>query len=146
MYAAYKQTVKFLEALGPAAISNEKKIDTSSQVTNETNKLVEIMDIQYELKIIDSVLATQKNVLHTLVQQMLAQKRAGAPQGGDKLSTASKTDPNATKKSGIAAPLTALRDSACVQEAMGIVEDQIRSVAEMVNSAKRVQEDVSRLL
>ncbi|KAK1759132.1 hypothetical protein QBC47DRAFT_397946 [Echria macrotheca] len=145
MYTSYKQTVKFLEALGPAALSNEKKIDTFSQVTNETNRLVEIMDIQDELKIIDSVLAMQKNVLQTLAQQITGQKRVGVPEGAEKPSATNKPESNREKEHK-PVPATAVRDPTCVYEAIGIVEDQIRSVAEMVNSAKRVQEDLKQLL
>ncbi|KAK0730919.1 hypothetical protein B0H67DRAFT_475130 [Lasiosphaeris hirsuta] len=129
MYTKYKQTVKFLEALGPAAFSNEKHIDTFSQVTNETKRLVEIMDIQDELSIVDSVLVTQKNVLQMLIQQM--HKRSDS----DKKS----------KQKIDATMLSALRDSSRIQEAIRVVENNISSVAEMIGSAKRVQEDVTLL-
>jgi len=121
MYTQYKRTVKFLEALGPAALSNEKKIDTFSQVTDETNRLVEIMDIQDELKIVESVLMTQKKVLQMLEKQIRMSKKGSS---------------------------TALRETGagiCVAEALKVVDDQIKSVSEMETSAQRVQEDVSRL-
>ncbi|KAK3362425.1 hypothetical protein B0T25DRAFT_6339 [Lasiosphaeria hispida] len=130
MYTKYKQTVKFLEALGPAAFSNEKQIDTFSQVTNETKRLVEIMDVQDELSIVDSVLVTQKNVLQMLIQQM--HKRSDS----DKKS----------KQKIDAIMLSALRDSSRIQEAIRVVENNISSVAEMISSAKRVQEDLKQLL
>lgn len=136
MYMKYKQTVKFLEALGPAALSNEKHIDTFSQVTNETNRLVEIMDIQDELKIVDSVLATQKTVLQMLEKQIRTHKRGLDDERG----LSAKKPESMNETHGIQ---TALRNSMCVQEAVRIVEDHISSVAEMINSAKRVQEDVS---
>jgi len=136
MYNKYKDLVQRLKELGPLISTSNKLIDGFSQITRETNRLVEIMDIQDELGIVDSVLATQKDVLQKLLQQIHKKGR------GDRKAKTQKGDGSATAKDAI--QTAALRDPARIQEAVRIVEDNIRAVAEMIGSAKRVQDDVGR--
>jgi len=118
MYREYKRAVKFLRTIGRAALSAEKYIDIFSEVTDETERLIEIMDIQDELKIINSVLLAQSAALQMLVEQI------------------SESPSNKAR--------TALRDGAsCARDAVKIVKDQILSVREMADWATRVQDDVS---
>jgi len=75
MYSKYKQAVEDLEWMyysGSADDSRRLAVLSRrfSQITEETNNLVEIMDIQDELEIVDSVLTVQQSVLRKLMQQM----------------------------------------------------------------------------
>lgn len=117
MYRDYKRAVKFLKTLGRAALSAERYIDIFSEVTDETERLIEIMDIQDELKIVNSVLVAQSAVLQALAEQI-------------------RRNPSNESR-------TALRDAVCVRDAVRVVEDQILSVKEMADWARRVQDDVS---
>jgi len=134
MYTEYKKTVRLLDALGSAALSHGKTIDTFSQITEETTRLVEIMDIQDELGIVDSVLKTQKMVLQNLGQEI--QKRASGNEKKAKFQKASLSEQIEDSTH------TTLGDSSHIQEAIRIVDDNINSVDEMTKSAKRVQDDV----
>ncbi|KAK3381256.1 hypothetical protein B0H63DRAFT_475184 [Podospora didyma] len=140
MYTTYKNMVEFLENLGSAASSSSKLIDGFSQITRETNRLVEIMDIQDELGIVDSILATQKDVLQKLMQHIPKKGR------GERKAKPQKTEGPTPAKETTVTQTAALRDSSRIQEAIHIVEDNIRAVAEMIGSAKRVQEDLKQLL
>jgi hypothetical protein len=144
MYNTYKKTVGRLESLGSVAVledlgsansASAKFIDGFSQTTRETNRLVEIMDIQDELGIVDSILAAQKDVLTKLQQQISSRGH------GEKKTKQQKTDGPVLPE--VTAYTPTLRSCSRVQEAIRIVEDNARAVTEMINSAKRVQEDVS---
>ncbi len=91
------------------------------------------MDIQDELNIVDSVLLTQKKVLQKLVQQIQVHKRSRPQKAPGETGVG-----QAREHLG-----TALRDHTRIQEAIQIIDDNRASVAEMINSARRVQEDVS---
>jgi len=75
MYSKYKQAVEDLEWKYSSGFADDSKglaeiSKVFSQITEETNNLVEIMDIQDELEIVDSVLTVQQSVLRKLMQQM----------------------------------------------------------------------------
>lgn len=72
-YAEYRKAVTCLERLksrGLLRTLSQRYTDTFSQITEETNRLVEIMDIQDELSIVESVLLVQKNVLNKFIQRV----------------------------------------------------------------------------
>lgn len=72
-YAKYRKAVTCLEELkkrGLLRTLSQRYTDTFSQITEETNRLVEIMDIQDELSIVESVLQVQKNVLRKLIERI----------------------------------------------------------------------------
>ncbi|RYP70945.1 hypothetical protein DL770_008179 [Monosporascus sp. CRB-9-2] len=137
LYKEYSRKVAELENLGSYALQNESLIDSFSQIKQETDSLREIMDIQDELSIVDSILATQKVTLETLKRDVLGRGDGGKPAKPSKLD--SNEDAPETAK-------TATPDSSCVQQAVRIVEANIKAVLEMKNSASRVQVDLKQLL
>ncbi|KAK0716273.1 hypothetical protein B0H67DRAFT_260560 [Lasiosphaeris hirsuta] len=132
-YADYENAVKELERKEQGeetSMSTRDYTDTFSRITTETNRLVEIMDIQDELNIVDSVLLTQETVLESLVEHIKDVVT----------SNSSKTSGDGSKTK------TALDYPTHIQEAIQIVKQNRRSVADMVTSAKRVQDDLKQLL
>ncbi|RYP13610.1 hypothetical protein DL765_006811 [Monosporascus sp. GIB2] len=137
LYQQYSKKVSELEKHGSSALKKENLIDSFSQIKQETDRLREIMDIQDELSIVDSILATQKVTLETLRRDVLGRGDGGKPAKAPKPDS-NEDDPETAK--------TATPDSSCVQQAVRIVEANIKSVLEMKNSASRVQADLKQLL
>ncbi|RYP10646.1 hypothetical protein DL764_000530 [Monosporascus ibericus] len=137
LYKEYSRKVAELENLGSYALQNENLIDSFSQIKQETDRLREIMDIQDELSIVDSILATQKVTLETLKRDILGR--------GDGSKPAKFLKPDSNEDS-LETAKTATPGSSCVQHAVRIVEANIKSVLEMKNSASKVQADLKQLL
>ncbi|RYP77399.1 hypothetical protein DL771_001194 [Monosporascus sp. 5C6A] len=137
LYKEYSKKVAELENLGSRALKDENLIDSFSQIRRETDKLREIMDIQDELSIVNSILATQKVTLETLKRDVLGKGDGSKPAKPPKLD-GSEDAPETAK--------TATPGSSCVQHALRIVEANIKSVSEMKSSASRVQADLKQLL
>ncbi|KAK5658057.1 hypothetical protein OQA88_2613 [Cercophora sp. LCS_1] len=123
LYAEYKEIVEYLDEKQKDRQFTLSLEDTEvfSRITEETNKTVEIMDIQDELKIVDSVLEVQEKVLQDLENQVTE---------NDWL----KKDP------------TAFGDPLRIREASKIVGENRKRISGMIDSAKRVQEDLKQLL
>lgn len=131
-YAKYENAVKILERKErgeDTSVSTRDYTDIFSRITTETNRLVEIMDIQDELNIVDSVLLAQKTVLERLVQPV-----------NDTTENDEKGGPAVKTKE------TALGASTRIHETIQIVKQNRSSVADMIKSAKRVQDDLKQLL
>ncbi|RYP50349.1 hypothetical protein DL768_004114 [Monosporascus sp. mg162] len=137
LYKEYSRKVAELETLGSHALRNENLIDSFSQIKRETDSLREIMDVQDELSIVESILAIQKVTLETLEWEILGRGDGGKPTKPLKLDS-NEGAPETAK--------TATPHSSCVQQAVRIVEANIKSVLEMKNSASRVQVDLKQLL
>ncbi|KAK3349281.1 hypothetical protein B0T25DRAFT_238246 [Lasiosphaeria hispida] len=129
-YEIYKDAVTQLQKLKDSRrlrTLGQQYTETFSQITEETNRLVEVMDIQDELSIVDSVLKAQKTVLQKLVQK-IGSKKAKKPDAAGH------------------AKEIALQDAARVLEVIQIVDENISNVKEMGMSAKKVQDDLKQLL
>ncbi|KAK5657426.1 hypothetical protein OQA88_2998 [Cercophora sp. LCS_1] len=118
MYKKYKKAVGSIEPTKPGAVSSsDQSSEVFSQITEETNHLVEIMDVQDELEIVKTVLNAQKDVLQKLISKHMP-----------RWATSQKTD------------------ASRVPEAIHMVEENKASVQEMMTSARGVQEDLKQLL
>ena len=115
MYKKYKEAVESIESTKSGALSSsDNSSEVFSQITEETNHLVEIMDVQDELEIVKTVLTAQQDVLQKLISKHMP-----------KWARSQKAD------------------ASRVAEAIHMVEENKTSVQEMIISAKGVQEDVS---
>jgi len=115
MYKKYKEAVGSIKSTKSGAVSSsDNSPEVFSQITEETNHLVEIMDVQDELEIVKTVLTAQQDVLQKLISKHMP-----------KWARSQKAD------------------ASRVPEAIHMVEENKSSVQEMIISAKGVQEDVS---
>ncbi|KAK0713751.1 hypothetical protein B0T26DRAFT_873806 [Lasiosphaeria miniovina] len=103
-------------------------IDSFSKISKEMYQLVEIIDIQDELAIINSVLAIQRSVLKDLRDHFCSEDKP-------------KTDPESNRP-----PSTVAITKGVVDESIRIVDENIRGAKEMTESARRVHQDLKQLL
>ncbi|KAK3389994.1 hypothetical protein B0H63DRAFT_106267 [Podospora didyma] len=107
-------------------------IDKFSQISEEMYQLVEIVDIQDELAIINSVLTAQKSVLRDLRDHVCCERKPSSTDPPNSIYVMKDQSP----------PTVAIRKTA-VDDSIRIVDENIRAVKEMAESAKRVHTDVS---
>ena len=107
-------------------------IDKFSQISEEMYQLVEIVDIQDELAIIASVLTVQKSVLNDLREHICCDRKPSSTNPTNNIFTMKDQSPSTV----------AIRKTA-VDDSIRIVDDNIRAIKEMAESAKRVHADVS---
>jgi hypothetical protein len=156
-FKRFKNIAKSLDNVHLDTDTRAKRIEKLFRLSKETKLLVEIMDIQDELNMVKSVLMQQKDVLKKLLrlypsqedkedesqsrdkEKELLLKEQDESQSWDKGKEKEQTGKHVHPEHP--SP-TILKDRALAHENISIVDNNIRIVAEMIDYAQKVQDEV----
>ncbi|KAL2270175.1 hypothetical protein VTJ83DRAFT_2359 [Remersonia thermophila] len=136
LYHTFRHTTMCLQDDTVSSAERKKHIKFLFSLEQETEILVEIMDIQDELRIVDQILTQQHAVLTKLLQLY--------PKVSDEEASHDDT-PTRPRSSGKSSRPSILQNRHLLDETFHIVEDNQRVVADMLVSAQR-EESSLRLL